>query len=299
MLTNVTYQINNIQGGHTPGLPQAQAGQEHSAFLPGSPNANSIGPASASNIGQGMHVPSGESEQNLNLGTSGGMWMGMGMGMGMGMDGLMNYNVQGLGSDQRPLDIARQNGAATAETTTMLGQYTMQWPGNGTSLNGKLSNPVLQGAGLGGNEPAIVVTNTQLQEIIKAAVKAELAEINADNATERAELARETYWKDKRTQIIKVPAAVKHAVHQTMLRLMGCLHKNKRSLHAGVPTYFDLPDPLPEGEPKRTVGSGQNVVTLWNPDWFRPVDEGVNVDYIAATVNSVVQSGSKFDVTSA
>ena len=75
--------------------------------------------------------------------------------------------------------------------------------------------------------------------------------------------------------------------------MMGCLHKTKRSPHAGVPAYFDLPEPLPDGAPKRTVGSGANIVELWNPDWFSPVNEGVNVDFIAATINLVIQSGGK------
>ena len=75
--------------------------------------------------------------------------------------------------------------------------------------------------------------------------------------------------------------------------MLGCLHKTKWSLHADIPAYFDLPEPLPQGVPKRTVRSRNNVVKLWNPDWFSPVNEGVNVDFIAATVNAVLQSGGK------
>ncbi|KAI0696123.1 hypothetical protein C8T65DRAFT_698489 [Cerioporus squamosus] len=254
---------------------------------------NSVGTAGALNIGHGMHLAGGEA-QNLNMNT-GNLWMGM------GMDGLGNYNMQGttgLGGSQQPA-MAGQNtiGSSTAlqpaELMATSGQYPTQWPGNetGSGFDSEVSNTAAQGAGPGRSEPVVVLTETQLQDFVKAAVKAELERDHVVKAAVRAELAKDTYVKDKRTQTIKVPAAVKTAVHHMMLRLMGCVHKNKRSSHSGVTAYFDLPDPLPEGEPKHTVKSGNNVVTLWNPDWFRPVDEGVNVDFIAATVNAVVQSG--------
>ncbi|RDX43088.1 hypothetical protein OH76DRAFT_1546293 [Lentinus brumalis] len=304
MLNNITHQVNNATGGAS-GVPPGPPGlgrlpQRRMAGQSG--NGNFLLGLGNGNVGARFDVtqlPEGIQGGPVNETGAGEDWMVL-----PNVE-MTSYDMHDLSAYEVPMGPGPDDLLSMQGSQLHLGDPTAS-TGNYMQLGGPDALAMTGGGGStsgGAGERLIVLTESQLGELITRKVREELAENSAfivhkvrEELTEndefkrklREELAENAYVRNKRTREISAPRQVKAAVHQVMLRLMGCKAKTKRSSHPRVKPYFDLPDPLPDGAAKRP-GPGNS--TLWNPDWSIGVDEGINVDFISAAVAVVLETG--------
>ncbi|KAI9065496.1 hypothetical protein FKP32DRAFT_1674826 [Trametes sanguinea] len=85
----------------------------------------------------------------------------------------------------------------------------------------------------------------------------------------------------------RVPPALADAVHKDMRRLMGVV---PTKVAAGKKCLYKLPHALAPGKEPLT-STDPDATRLWNPRWDLPVDEGVNRQFIEATVELISTNG--------
>ncbi|KAL1937000.1 hypothetical protein VTO73DRAFT_2040 [Trametes versicolor] len=94
-----------------------------------------------------------------------------------------------------------------------------------------------------------------------------------------------------------VPVQIQHAVHETMLTLMGVQEREPGP--TGRKTGWLLPDPLePSAAPREAPDEART--RLWNPEWRREGNApGVNREFLKAVVKLVQQNAAMYGLTPA
>ncbi|RDX44515.1 hypothetical protein OH76DRAFT_1487090 [Lentinus brumalis] len=129
-------------------------------------------------------------------------------------------------------------------------------------------------------EQQVYHCNAQLDEL-----RTKLAEERA--AREEAEAAA-TAAQQRNMRNERLSPHILGTIHKTSTDLLGCFEKVRKTTDPTETPYWDLPNPLSPGAPKRLAGDGESV--LYNPNWLDDVTSTANAEYIMAVVNHIFQN---------